>query len=137
MVHKLPVRIYYEDTDAGGVVYHANYLRYAERARSDFLYKAGLTNLGLKERGIGLMIRRAEMEFKASARLEDLIYVYTSIDSLGGASVVMNQIVKKEDLILVEMKIHVVFVDVQKLKPTRLPEDLKTVFEHFIEKDKK
>ena len=135
MIHQLPVRIYYEDTDAGGVVYHSNYLKYAERARSEFLYASGFTNLRLIERGLGIMIRRCEMDFKAPAKLEDIITVHTKIDSIGGASMVMDQTVKRGDQVLVGMKIHVVFVDPKALKPVRLPTDVREQFEKYVEKE--
>ena len=135
MIHQLPIRIYYEDTDAGGVVYHSNYLKYAERARSEFLYATGLTNLGLIKQGIGIMIRRCEMDFKSPARLEDIISVYTKIDSIGGASMIMDQTVKRENQVLVAMKIHVVFVDPKNFKPVRLPLDIRRQFEKYEEKE--
>ncbi len=135
MIHQLPIRIYYEDTDAGGVVYHSNYLKYAERARSEFLYATGLTNLGLIKQGIGIMIRRCEMDFKSPARLEDIISVYTKIDSIGGASMIMDQTVKRENQVLVAMKIHVVFVDPKNFKPVRLPLDIRKQFEKYEEKE--
>ncbi len=135
MIHQLNVRIYYEDTDAGGVVYHSNYLKYAERARAEFLYATGFSNLGLIDRGLGIMIRRCEMDFKAPAKLEDVITVHTKIDSIGGASMIMDQTVKRDDQVLVAMKIHVVFVDPKTLKPVRLPLDVRAQFEQYVEKE--
>lgn len=135
MIHQLNLRMYYEDTDAGGVVYHANYLRYAERARSEFLYSIGLTNKGLIENeGIGIMIRHAEMDFKSPARLEDIITIHTKIDQIKGASMVMDQTIKRGDEILVGMKLQVVFVN-RDLKPARLPDHLRVEFEKYLEKE--
>ena len=81
------------------------------------------------------MIRRCEMDFKAPAKLEDIITVHTKIDSIGGASMVMDQTVKRGEQVLVVMKIHVVFVDPKALKPVRLPADVREQFEKYVEKE--
>jgi len=88
-IHVLPVRVYYEDTDAGGIVYHANYLRYAERARSELLRASGADNASLaKDEGLGFVARRCTLDYIAPARLDDALAVRTRILEARGASFV-------------------------------------------------
>jgi acyl-CoA thioester hydrolase len=90
--HVWPVRIYWEDTDAGGVVYHANYLKFAERARTELLRGRGVDQQKLgQEQGVFLVIRRAEIEFLAPARLGDDLEVVTRVTELRGASTRLEQ----------------------------------------------
>lgn len=132
MTHQLTLRIYYKDTDAGGIVYHSNYLEYAERARTEFLHEIGLSNKALIEREIAFIIKRAEIDYKSPARLEDTITVHTRIGEIKNASMVMLQTVKRGDTELVNMKITVVFVNPLTLKPVRIPDDLKEKFAYYL-----
>lgn len=132
MNHQLNLRIYYKDTDAGGIVYHSNYLEYAERARTEFLHEIGLSNKALIDRDIAFIIKRAEIDYKSPARLEDTITVHTRIGEIKNASMVMLQTVKRGDTELVDLKIMVVFVNPHTLKPVRIPEDLKEKFAGYL-----
>ncbi|EGY01704.1 putative thioesterase [Nitrospirillum viridazoti Y2] len=91
-VHHFPVRVYYEDTDAGGIVYHANYLRYAERARTEMLRVLGVPHAEqVATTGVAFAVRRCMMDFLAPARLEDTLLVRSRITSVTGATVLAEQ----------------------------------------------
>jgi acyl-CoA thioester hydrolase len=128
-MHKYCCKIYYEDTDAGGIVYHSNYLKYAERARSDLLQEMGFSNKTLLQRHLGLVVRRAEVDFKKPARLEDVLTVETTIDKVAGASCLLTQTVRKDTEELVLLKIQIVMIDTRTLSPARLPVDVKAKLE--------
>ena len=128
MIHKIDLRIYYQDTDAGGIVYHSNYLDYAERARSEFLRDVGLPVNDLLERDVAFVIKKAELTYKSPARLDDLLTVHTSIGDIKGASMIMNQTIKRGETDLVEIVLQVVFVSPKTMAPIRIPADLKEKF---------
>ena len=128
MIHKMDLRIYYQDTDAGGIVYHSNYLDYAERARSEFLRDVGLPVNDLLERDVAFVIKKAELTYKSPARLDDLLTVHTSIGEIKGASMIMNQTIKRGETDLVEIVLQVVFVSPKTMAPIRIPADLKEKF---------
>jgi acyl-CoA thioester hydrolase len=118
-------RIYYEDTDAGGVVYYANYLKYAERARTEFLRKIGVTHeAALSQFNILFVIKNVEMELFKSAKLDDLITVKTNISMIGGAQLWMEQNIYLENTKICFIKVRVVIVN-QNLKPSPIPKKLK------------
>jgi acyl-CoA thioester hydrolase len=97
-VHRLPLRVYYEDTDAGGIVYHANYLRFAERARTEFLRLIGWGHERLAaEHGLGWVVRRLEIDYHRPARLGDALAVVTGLGRLSGARVHVVQRVRRLD----------------------------------------
>ena len=116
------IKIYYEDTDAGGVVYYANYLKYLERARTEALVDIGFSNQKIKEYFKALIIvKSCNIDFKKSAILEDELIIRSHIISISKTSFVMEQtIIKKKDT-LVEAKVHLVFVN-DKIKPIKIPE---------------
>lgn len=115
-------RVYYEDTDAGGVVYYANYLRYAERARTDFLREVGIIQSQLKDaHDILFVVRHVDMQLIKPARLDDIIHVETVIEELNAASLVMKQEITTETLRCAKLEVEVVCVD-GLLKPKRLPQ---------------
>lgn len=90
--HVFPVRVYYEDTDAGGIVYYANYLKFAERARTELLRAAGYDHAGLRrDHGFGFAVRRCAAEYRRPALLDDALEVATAIGRVGGASFDMRQ----------------------------------------------
>lgn len=95
------IRVYYEDTDAGGIVYYANYLKFFERARTEWLRKLGINQTNLLEQKIGFVVRKVEMDNIASAKLDDLLNVNSTITKLKGASLVFNQTItnQKHELI--------------------------------------
>ena len=116
------VKVYYEDTDAGGIVYYANYLKYLERARTEALATIGLSNLQIKEKFEALIIvKSCNIEFKKSAYLEDKLKIRSFIKSVTKTSFVMNQFISKDDNIIVEAQVHLVFVN-DKSKPIKVPQ---------------
>lgn len=132
MIHCFDFKICYKDTDAGGIVYHSNYLEYAERARTEFLHEIGLSNKALIDRDVAFIVKNAEIDYKSPARLEDTITVHTRIGEIKNASMIMLQTVKRGDTELVNMKIMVVFVNPHTLKPVRIPTDLKEKFTCYL-----
>lgn len=121
-------RIYYEDTDAGGVVYYANYLKFAERARTEMLRKHGIEQHQLmREKSIAFVVRRAEMDLKSPARLDDELTIYTKIEQLKPASLLMKQRILRgaDELSVIGVKIACVNAE---FKPTPLPKDLLEIF---------
>lgn len=120
-VHVLPMRVYYEDTDRGGVVYHANYLKYCERGRSDCLRVLGIHQGALDD--MGFVVRRMGCEFLKSARLDDLLEVETRFIELGGARIELDQRVNRGGETLFEARVTVVLVDGQG-RPRRLPKPM-------------
>lgn len=123
----LPISICYEDTDAGGVVYHSKYLGFAERARMFFLHEHGITckEMAESEKPCGFMIKHCEIDYKKPALLEDELIVETELLELRGAGFDCLQIVKRGEEALVEMKLQVVCVTPSG-RPTRIPEKIRT-----------
>ncbi|GJL84727.1 MAG: acyl-CoA thioesterase YbgC [Micavibrio sp.] len=133
MTHTTDIRVYYEDTDAGGVVYNANYLKFAERGRTEYLRTIGFENKSLKEsKGILLVVRHIEADYLKPGHLDDLLTVETSIESMKNTSIVMKQLVFREKDMLFSMDVTIVCVDADGLKPVRFPDDLKAGFEKGI-----
>ncbi len=128
-IHEINIRVYYEDTDAGGIVYHAGYLRFAERGRSELLRSAGFDHAGLfKDKGIGFAVVNLNIDYKAPARLDDLLTVKSQITRIGGASMEMQQNVYCGDRLLTEIKVTLVCID-SGLKAVRLPAEIRQIFE--------
>jgi acyl-CoA thioester hydrolase len=122
------VKVYYEDTDAGGIVYYANYLKYLERARTEALATIGLSNLQIKEKfGALIIVKSCNIEFKKSAYLEDYLSIRSFIKSVTKTSFVMNQFISNGENIIVEAQVHLVFVN-NKSKPVKIPE---IIFNNF------
>lgn len=125
MAHEFRLRVYYEDTDAGGVVYHANYLCFAERARSEALIDLGLSQTYLREsQGFLFMVRAAALDYRAPAFLEDELVVRTRVDLLGGARILMRQDICRGDQILVVCDITLVCVGTEG-RAARVPDDIR------------
>nr|PZN69903.1 MAG: tol-pal system-associated acyl-CoA thioesterase [Pseudomonadota bacterium] len=122
----LPVRVYYEDTDAGGVVYHTGYIRYFERARTEWLRALGYSQAKLAEEvGVLFTVVELTVRFLKPARLDDLLTVSASAEAGGGASLQFDQQVRDETgALLAEGRVRVACVDARTLKPRRLPADL-------------
>jgi len=122
------VKVYYEDTDAGGIVYYANYLKYLERARTEALATIGLSNIQIKEKfGALIIVKSCNIDFKKSAYLEDNLNIRSFIKSVTKTSFVMNQFISKDDNIIVEAQVHLVFVN-DKSKPVKVPQ---IIFDNF------
>ena len=127
--HVFPVRVYYEDTDAGGLVYHASYLRFAERARTEALRRAG-TEQGrmLAETGLGFVVRRMEIDFRAPAMLDDLLEVVTRLSDIGGASLRAEQTIRRAGATLVHMLLKLACIDRQG-RSARMPVALRAALQ--------
>jgi len=121
--HLLPVRVYYEDTDFTGVVYHANYLRYFERGRSDFLRLRGVSHTELRSRPepIAFVVRRMEIDFARAARVDDALVVRTVYDALKGARVQIRQRFERDGEIIASAAVEVACIrlDGRPVKPPR------------------
>jgi acyl-CoA thioester hydrolase len=130
--HILPVRVYFEDTDAGGVAYHASYIRWCERGRSDFLRLLGTDARRMIDGSdthepAAFVVRRMNCDFKQPARMDDVLEVVTRVKELGGASVTLNQVVMLDGREIFEVDVTVVLVAVSG-KPLRLTETLRKAF---------
>ena len=126
------IKVYYEDTDAGGVVYYANYLKYLERARTEALINIGLSNLKIKDNFKALIIvKSCNIDYKKSAYLEDELNINSYIISATKTSFVMNQTIIKDKIVIVEAKIHLVFVN-EKCKPIKIPKMVADKFKPYI-----
>ena len=122
------VKVYYEDTDAGGVVYYANYLKYLERARTEALINLGFSNNKIKEKfGALIIVKSCNIEYKASATLEDELNIRSFIKTISRTSFQMMQIITKDDDIIAEAKVHLVFIN-DLGKPIKLPN---IIFDNF------
>ena len=124
------IKVYYEDTDAGGVVYYANYLKFLERARSEAIHSLGFSNKGLLENhGILLIVKSCNIQYKQPAQLEDLLEISSEATSFTKTSILMKQLILKNKDIISEADVHLVVVD-NKGKPTKIPDQLKRKLEN-------
>lgn len=128
-MHQFSVRVYYQDTDAGGIVYHSKYLDFAERARSEYLRAIGYPVLDLLNQKVAFIIRRATLDYKASAKLDDLLQIETRVQEVRSASLIMNQRFLCDQKELVTVTLEVVFINPETMRPIRIPEQLKALFE--------
>jgi acyl-CoA thioester hydrolase len=127
--HSFPVRVYYEDTDAGGIVYHAAYLHFAERGRTEMLRARGFDHVTLqREHGLLFAVRRCTVDFLAPAGLDDLLMVETRPLRLGGARMVLEQKVMRDSAVLVVLEVELAVLARQDLRPRRLPEAVRAGF---------
>ena len=128
--HKL--KVYYEDTDSGGVVYYANYLKFLERARTEALFSIGFSNKKILEQFDALIIvKSCNIEYKKSAFLEDELTIRSFVKSITKTSFFMNQIITKDEKIIVEAQVHLVFID-KNGKPIKIPEDIYSKFKPYF-----
>jgi acyl-CoA thioester hydrolase len=125
-------RVYYEDTDAGGVMYYANYLKFFERARTDFLrdLKISQQNLMQQEK-IAFVVRRCEIDYLSPAKLDDLLEVFVEVEKISAASIVMLQEMRKDSLIMARLKVEIVSVDVENFRPKKIAENLRQKLSQF------
>ena len=118
------LKVYYEDTDAVGVVYYANYLKFIERARTEALVELGFNNQKIKdEYGSVILVKSCNIEYKISAHLEDELSVRSFVKSISKTSFFMNQYISRGEDLIAEAKVHLVFVN-NKGKPMRVPDAL-------------
>jgi acyl-CoA thioester hydrolase len=125
-VHVFPVRVYYEDTDAAGIVYYANYLRYAERARTEMMRGIGMGSARMMAAdGLAFAVRRCSVEFVKPAKLDDLLSVETRLVEIGGASIIADQRIKRAATELVRMELTLACMSLAG-RPARLPAGLRS-----------
>jgi acyl-CoA thioester hydrolase len=125
-VHRFPVRVYYEDTDAAGIVYYANYLKFIERARTQMMRLYGVEHEKARQSGgTAFIVRRCEIEYIVPARLDDEIVVETRLKELGGATIHLNQDVLRDGTLLVRATVVVACVNAQG-RAVRLPAELRS-----------
>jgi acyl-CoA thioester hydrolase len=122
---KTPVRVYYQDTDAGGVVFHAQYLAFMERARTELLNEAGIDIARFAERhGLLFMVHELTVKYHQPALLNDMLSVSAEVVKLGRASLVFRQRVERGVELLVEADVTLALVERSRMKPARIPEEL-------------
>ena len=128
-IHIWPIRVYFEDTDAGGVVYYANYLKFAERARTEILRSAGFDHRTLADTyGLQFVVRSCVLDFTAPARLDDALEVRSQIVTMGGASFTIRQEVFRSVEMLARADVRLACID-KTMRPVRLPAPLKRILE--------
>ena len=125
-MNKFNYRIYFEDTDAGGIVYYANYLKFYERARTDFLRARGISQQKLaKEENIGFVVRRCEIEYISPAILDDEIEVSVAIKEFSFTMIKIYQEIKIDKKILSTLNVDLACINLEKLKPQKISQNLK------------
>jgi acyl-CoA thioester hydrolase len=131
--HSHNVRVYYEDTDAGGIVYYANYLKFLERARTEWLRQLGTEQDILLERSVGFVVKRVEMDNHAPARFNDLLCIESEIVELKRASLVFKQtVISPNEQCLVSALIKVACVNLSSMKPQAIPDNILGEFSRVI-----
>lgn len=129
--HRLTQRVYYEDTDFSGLVYHARYLHFLERGRTDYLRCLGCeqsTLLTADEEGLVFVVHRMEIDFKSPARMDDILTITTITEKAGGAKMVLNQEICRGETLLISAKVIIAVIN-GKGRPRRLPD---TIAEKFL-----
>lgn len=129
--HRLPLRVYYEDTDSAGMVYYANYLKFAERGRTEMIRLLGVPDGG-RANGAGFAVRRCEVDYLRPARLDDRIDVWTRLVALGGASAELDQVVRRDDTDLARLVVRLAYVTPAG-KPARLPESFRAAVKPYLQ----
>jgi acyl-CoA thioester hydrolase len=127
----ITVRVYWEDTDAGGIVYHASHVRFFERGRTEYLRALGISQseMAASERPLLFAVRRMEIDYLKASRLDDLLEVTTSTREIGGARMVLDQVLKRGDETIATAVVTVVCID-RDGRPHRVPTDLRGLFGH-------
>ena len=125
----LPIRVYIEDTDAGGIVYYVNYLKYLERARTELMRTFGLGRAAVSDAGWNFVVSDVSLSYKEPARLDDQLQATAVISAVGGATINFHQTVRRDDSVLVAGDIQIACVDRGTGRPTRLDAALRTQIE--------
>ena len=125
--HRLKARVYYADTDFSGVVYHARYLEFLERGRSDFLRLAGVHHTemaeGLHGEALAWVVRRMEIDFRAPARIDDVLTIDTRTTSVSGARIFMAQSIRRGEEVLIEARVEAAIMSARTGRPRRFPRE--------------
>jgi len=138
-IHVLPVRVYFEDTDFTGLVYHANFLKFCERGRSDFIRTLGIDHSSLANPKEGepavFVVRRIEIDYLKPARIDEVLEVVTSCAEIGGATLVLSQEVRRDGVALARLKVSVVLVS-EAGKPQRLGQLVRGALQRFVNRSR-
>ncbi|MFN7101322.1 MAG: tol-pal system-associated acyl-CoA thioesterase [Pseudorhizobium sp.] len=129
--HRLVQRVYYEDTDFSGLIYHARYLHFLERGRTDYLRCLGCQQSALldaDEEGLVFVVHRMEIDFKLPAKMDDVLTILTATEKAGGAKMVLNQEIRRGETLLIAAKVVIAVIN-RHGRPRRLPE---TIAEKFL-----
>lgn len=130
ILSRLDVRVYYEDTDAAGVVFYVNYLKFFERARTEWLRRLGVTNSELATQYQRVfVVKQVEIQYRKPARLDDMLAIHSKIVRLGRASITFEQLAMRDDELLCESTIQVCGVDTTTFRPAEMPEHLRNLLE--------
>ena len=125
----LPIRVYIEDTDAGGIVYYVNYLKYLERARTELMRTFGLERAAVSDAGWNFVVSDLSLSYKEPARLDDQLHATAVISAVGGATINFHQTVHRDDAVLVAGDIQIACIDRGTGRPTRLDAALRQQIE--------
>ena len=133
--HVFPIRVYYEDTDAGGIVYYANYLKFAERARTELLRMAEISHSELMDGdGVAFAVRHCSADFLKPARLDDALAVHSRVVEVKGASIWMEQAVKRDGVDMVRLRVKLACMT-KSGRPARIPASIRTAFDNFFNRE--
>lgn len=137
-IFRFPVRVYYEDTDAGGVVYHARYLHFFERARTEYLRLLEFSQQTLlQEQQSAFVVKSMAIDYRVPAKLDDYLIIETEVSAIKGATILFEQRLIRDTVILSKATVKVAYVDLGKMKPVAIPTEIKAAFlnniEHFSE----
>lgn len=125
MTHRLPIRVYYEDTDLAGIVYYANYLKFIERARTEWVREMGVDQSRLKaEEGVVFAVRRVEADYMQPAKFDDELVVETTVEAMTGVRMVLKQDVMRDGVVLFSALVTLVAIGAEG-RPVRLPDHLR------------
>ena len=125
-----PVRIYFEDTDSGGVVYHSNYLKFMERARTEWLRSVGIDQRHLKhEELIMFVVHRIDIQYKLPARFDDELVVKSELIDIGSSKIEFRQMIYRDAEMLIDAHVDIACIDSEKFKPVRIPYTVKQTME--------
>ncbi len=124
-----PIRVYYEDTDAGGVVYHANYLRYYERARTEWLNHLNIEHVQMLEQGVAFVVTMAELDYLKPATLNNELVIKSIITKVTPARILFQQAIWRDDLLLNKANINVACLKTATFSPCRIPTTIKEEFQ--------
>lgn len=131
--HRFPVRVYFEDTDAAGVVYYANYLKFAERARTEMMRDAGASHAAMMAQyGLTLVVSRCEADYMGAARLDDILEVESSVTGFGGATVEAEQIVRRDGRDLVRIRVRLACIN-RAGRAARLPAEMRALLKTSLQ----
>jgi acyl-CoA thioester hydrolase len=127
---KLPIRVYYEDTDAGGIVYHANYLNFCERARTEYLRHLGIEQDSYLKQNIAFVVKKMEIDFRYAARFNDMLSVETIIVRIKRASVeFLQEVFNENEQLVFVAKVQVACINSSEMKPMAIPKDILEVLQ--------